>query len=122
MATRTFDNGSFPANLAVTAFRAGILSSNGGLTYATGAAGTVPDFIIEEDGASGDYVAVRWLNATGTQKCTISAASVTFGADLYWTGLGQVGITGTVTAGKCLLATTSNGAVIEFLAKTGAQN
>ncbi len=104
--------GTFLANLAVSAFRGVVLSNNGGVTY-SGATGVIDGFTVE-DAASGDYVAVRFFNASGTQKCEITAQPVTVADILYLGALGRVSTTGTVTCGKALTTTTTNGSVIEF--------
>lgn len=105
--------GTFLANLAVSAFRGVVISSNGGVTY-SGATGVIDGFTTE-DAASGDYVAVRFFNASGTQKCEITAATVTVADTLYLGALGRVSTTGTVVCGKSLTTATSNGTVIEFV-------
>lgn len=118
MATHYNDSGTFTANLAISAFRAVVISNNGGVTYSTGVAGALPDGISINDAQVGDPVQVVFLHVWGTTKCT-TTGTVTVGDTLFWTALGQVGNTGagTVTAGKAI-STSVTGATIEFLPKT----
>lgn len=114
MATNYIGAGTFLANTTVTAFLGVVLSSNRGVGLATS---TACDGFAITDAASGDYVSVAFLTNNGTLKGTITAAPVTVGDTIYLGSSGQVSTTGTVTVGKSLSTTTSNGAVIEFLPK-----
>ena len=77
MSTLYSGNGTFLANTTVTAFRAVVLSSNGGITLNSGT--TRPDGFALTDAASGDYVSVKFFHNPGTQKGTLSIAPVTIG-------------------------------------------
>lgn len=115
MSTQYFGTGSFLANATITAFRAVVISTNGGvgLSGSTGSA----DGIAQIDAASGDYVTVKFLNNGGTQKGTLVTAPVTVGDTLYLGASGQVSPTGTVVIGKSLTTADTDGAIIEFIAK-----
>ena len=114
MATLNEGNGSFVANLAVSAFRGVALSSNGGITYSGDSA--APIGFTTEDAASGDYVSVRFFNSAGTQKCEITGVPVTVADTLYAGALGRVSTTGTVAVGVSRTTqATGNTAVIEFV-------
>ena len=102
----------------MSAFRGVVLSVNNGVGYS--GTTTVPLGFTQADCASGDYVSVRFFNAGGTQKCSVTAQPVTVGNVLYAGASGQVSTTGTVTVGTSRVTTTSNGAVIEIIADTGA--
>lgn len=114
MSTYNKGNGTFLANLAVSAFRGVVISSNGGITY-SGTTGVIDGFT-ETDAASGDYVAVRFFNSAGTFKCEITAQPVTVGDTLYLGALGRVSTTGTVACGKSRTTSATNTEVIEFVA------
>jgi len=114
MATRYLGAGTFLANTTITAFLGVVLSNNRGVGLSTS---TACDGFALVDGASGDYVSVAFLTNNGTLKATITSAPVTVGDTIYLGSSGQVSTTGTVTIGKALTTTTSNGAVIEFLPK-----
>lgn len=122
MATASHGPRSYLANLAISAYRGVVISSNGGVTYAGNA--QIPDGFAQIDVASGDYVNVRHLLDGGTQKCTLTAAPVTIGDILYAGALGRVSSTGTITVGKSLTTTggaanAANGSVIEFIPAIG---
>jgi len=116
MSTLYSGAGSFLANTAVTAFRAVVLSSNGGVTLNSGS--TKPDGFALIDAASGDYVSVKFLHDSGTQKGTLSAAPITVGDVVYAANAGNVSPTGTVAIGKALTTSAVTGTVIEFIANT----
>ena len=117
MATVYNGPGTHVANLAVSAFRFVILSNNGGVTYA--GTSNVPDGTTQIDGASGDYIPVRYFGAgIGTMKVAVTGAPVTVGDTLYAAALGRVAPSGTITVGKSLTTTTTNDQVIELLPKT----
>jgi hypothetical protein len=116
MSTMYSGNGTFLANTTVTAFRAVVLSSNGGITL--NAHGTRPDGFALTDAASGDYVSVKFLHNPGTQKGTLSIAPVTIGDTLYAANAGNVSTTGTIAIGKSLTTSAVTGAVIEFIPNT----
>lgn len=104
---------SFIANLAVSAWRGVVLSSNGGITYSGTAA--VPHGFTAEDAASGDLVGVHFFNSSGTQKCEITAQPVTVADVLFAGALGRVSPTGTVTVGISRTTSKANASVIEFI-------
>ena len=110
MATQFEGSGTFVANLAVSAYRGVILSSNGGVTYS--GATDIPLGFTQEDAASGDYVAVKFLYGPGSQKCELTAQPVTVADTLYAGALGRVSTTGTITVGKAGTSSTSNTEVI----------
>jgi len=114
----TFYNGrgTFLANTVVTAFRAVVLSSNGGVTLNVGT--TKPDAFALTDAASGDYVSVKFHHDGGTLKGTLSAAPITVGDIVYSANAGNVSPTGTIAIGKSLTTSAVTGAVIEFLPNT----
>lgn len=111
------DNGprSYVANLAISAYRAVVISTNGGVTYA--GTGDIPDGFAGIDGASGDYIPVRGLFTGGTLKGVLTAAPVTVGDTLYAGALGRISTAGSITVGKSLSTSSSNGSVIEFIPK-----
>lgn len=118
MATQTFGPRAYLANLAISAFRAVVLSNNGGVTYAGNT--TRPDGLAQTDIASGDYVSVRGFFDGQSQKGVLTAAPCTIGDTLYAGALGYVSTTGTITVGKALTTTggaanAANGSVIEFV-------
>jgi len=113
MASQLAGDGSFVANLAVSAFRCVSLSSNRGITYSL--TGTVPVGVTLADTASGDFVAVKFFTGPGTHKSEVTGVPVTVGDLLYAADLGRVGTTGTVSVGRSLTTATSNGSVIEFI-------
>jgi Uncharacterized conserved protein (DUF2190) len=115
MSTQYFGTGSFLANATITAFRAVVISTNGGVGLAA-STGSV-DGIAQIDAASGDYVTVKFLNNAGTQKGTLVTGPVTVGDTLYLGASGQVSPTGTVTVGKSLTTAGTDGSIIEFIAK-----
>lgn len=115
MSTQYFGTGSFLANATITAFRAVVISTNGGVGLSA-TAGSV-DGIAQIDAASGDYVTVKFLNQGGTQKGTLVGGPVTVGDTIYAGASGQVGPTGTVTVGKSLTSASTDGSIIEFIAK-----
>ena len=114
MATQDLGAGTFLANTTITSYLGVVISNNRGVGLST--TGACDGFALV-DGASGDYVSVAFLTNNGTLKGTITAAPVTVGDTIYLGASGQVSTTGTVTIGKSLTTTTSNGAVIEFLPK-----
>lgn len=116
MATMYSDRGSFLANTTITAFRAVVLSSNGGVTLNTSA--TKPDGFALIDAASGDYVSVKFLHNPGTQKGSLSASPITVGDIVYAANAGNVSPTGTVVIGKSLTTSAVTGTVIEFIPNT----
>lgn len=111
------DNGprTYVANQAISAYRAVVISTNGGVTYAGNAA--IPDGVAIIDGASGDYIPVRGIYTTGTLKCAVTSTPVTVGDTLYAGASGFISTTGTITVGKSLTTTTSSGSIIEFIPK-----
>lgn len=113
MATANFGPRAYLANLAISAFRAVVISNNGGVTYA--GANAVSDGFAQIDAASGDYVPVRHFFDGGTQKGVLTAAPVTVGDTLYAGALGRISTTGTITVGKSLTTSASNDTVIEFI-------
>lgn len=118
MATSNYGPRGYLANLAISAFRAVVISNNGGVTYAGN--DTRPDGIALTDCASADYVSVRGFWSGQSQKGVITAAPVTVGDVLYAGALGMVSSTGTITVGKSLSTTggaanAANGTVIEFI-------
>ncbi len=78
---------------------------------------TACDGFAQIDAASGDYVTVAFLTNFGTQKGIIGTGPVTVGDTLYLGSSGVLATSGTVTIGKALTTTASNGATIEFLPK-----
>jgi len=116
MSTLYSGNGTFLANTTVTAFRAVVLSSNGGITLNSGS--TKPDGFALIDGASGDYVSVKFLHNPGTQKGALSASPITIGDVVYAANAGNVSPAGTVAIGKSLTTSAVTGAIIEFIANT----
>ena len=115
MSTRYIGNGTFLANSAITAFRNVVISNNRGVGLSA-TAGSVDGFSLV-DAASGDYVTIAFLTATGTAKGTLVGAPVTVGDTLFAGASGQVGPAGTVTVGKSLTTASDNGAIIEFIPK-----
>jgi hypothetical protein len=116
MSTLYSGNGTFLANTTVTAFRAVVLSSNGGITLNSGS--TKPDGFALTDAASGDYVSVKFLHNPGTQKGALSAAPITVGDVVYAALAGNVSPSGTVAIGKSLTTSAVTGSIIEFIANT----
>jgi hypothetical protein len=116
MSTIVSDRGSFLANTTITAFRAVVLSNNGGLTLASGSA--KPDAFALIDAASGDYVSVKFLHNSGTQKGVLTGAPITCGDVVYIGNAGTVGPVGTIAIGKAITTSAVTGTVIEFLANT----
>jgi hypothetical protein len=114
MATNYLGTGTFLANTTITAFYGVVISNNRGVGLATT---TACDGFAQIDAASGDYVTVAFLTNFGTQKGVITVAPVTVGDTIYLGASGLVSTTGTVTIGKALTTTSSNGATIEFLPK-----
>jgi hypothetical protein len=110
------DRGSFLANTTITAFRAVVLSSNGGVTLNVGS--TKPDGFALIDAASGDYVSVKFLHNPGTQKGALSASPITVGDIVYAANAGNVSPTGTIVIGKSLTTSAVTGAIIEFIPNT----
>lgn len=118
MATDTKGPRAYLANAAISAFRAVVLSNNGGVGLATN--DTRPDGFALIDTASGDYVSVRGFWDGQSQRGVLTAAPVTVGDTLYAGATGYVSTTGTVTVGKSLTTTggaanAQNGSVIEFI-------
>lgn len=118
MATANFGPRAYLANAAISAFRAVVLSNNGGVGLATNS--VAPDGFAQIDVASGDYASVRAHIDGGTQKGVLTAAPVTAGDLLYAGATGYVSTTGTVVVGKSLTTTggaanAANGSVIEFI-------
>lgn len=105
--------GTYVANAALSAFLGLTLSNNRGVGYSTTA--IVPVAFTEEDAASGDYVAVRFFNASGTKKCQVTGCPVTVGDTLYAGLTGQVCTTGSIAVGQALTTAATNGTVIEFI-------
>lgn len=113
MSTQYIDNGTAQATVAVTAFRLLSVSTTGAVTYC--AANGRPDGVAETDAAVGDYVAVRYINSTGTQKGESAVSVIAIGDTLYSGALGTVSTTGTQAIGKALSASSTTGTVVEFL-------
>lgn len=109
-------NGTFLANTTVTAFRAVVLSTNGGVTLGT--ASTKPDGFAITDAASGDYVGVKFFHNPGTQKGSSAVSVIAIGDTLYAAAAGEVSTTGTVAVGKALSANTTTGGIVEFIPNT----
>lgn len=116
MSTLYNARGTFLANTVITAFRAVVLSSNGGVTLNSGT--TKPDGFALTDAASGDYVSVKFHNDSGTLKGVLSAAPITIGDVVYAANAGNVSPTGTVAVGKSLSTSSVTGSVIEFIPNT----
>jgi len=116
MSTQYLDNGTYLASVTITAFRLLTIEAGGGVTYT--AANGKPDGTSVTDAASGDYVAVRYIQANGTQKGTSAVSVIAVGDTLYSAALGTVSVTGTQAVGKALSASAATGTVIEFLANT----
>lgn len=114
MATNYIGTGTFLANTTVTAFYGVVISNNRGVGLSTS---TACDGFAQIDAASGDYVTVAFLTNFGTQKGIIGTGPVTVGDTLYLGSSGVLATSGTVTIGKALTTTASNGATIEFLPK-----
>lgn len=112
MATQYEGNGTFLANLALSAFRGVVLSSNGGVTYS--GATDIPLGFTQEDAASGDYVAVKFFSGPGSHKCELTAQPVTVADALYAGALGRASTTGTITIGRAGTSSTTNTEVIRF--------
>jgi hypothetical protein len=118
MATANFGPRAYLANAAISAFRAVVLSVNGGVGLAGN--GQVPDGFAQVDAASADYASVRHFFDGGTQKGVLTASPVTVGDALYAGATGYVSTTGTITVGKSLTTTggaanAANGSVVEFI-------
>ena len=118
MATDTKGPRAYLANAAISAFRAVVLSNNGGVGLATN--DTRPDGFALIDTSSGDYVSVRGFWDGQSQRGVLTAAPVTVGDTLYAGATGYVSTTGTITVGKSLTTTggapnAQNGSVIEFI-------
>jgi len=121
MATANFGPRAYLANAAISAFRAVVLSNNGGVGLAGDA--QVPDGFAQIDAASGDYASVRHFFDGGTQRGVITASPITVGDTVYAGASGRVSTTGTITIGKSLTTTggaanAQNGSVIEFIPRT----
>lgn len=116
MSTQYFDNGTYLAAVQVTAYRLLSIASTGSVTYT--AANGKPDGVAVTDAASGDYVAVRYIQSNGTQKVESSVSVIAIGDTLYSAALGTVSTTGTQAVGKALSASSATGTFVEFLANT----
>ena len=116
MATQYLNNGTYQATVTVTAFRLLTISTTGAVTYT--AANGKPDGVAVTDAAVGDYVAVRYIQANGTQKAETAVSVVAIGDTIYSAAAGTVSTTGTQAVGKALSASSATGTVIEFLANT----
>ena len=116
MSTLNESSRTFLANTTITAFRAVVLSTNGGVTL--NVAATKPDGFAITDAASGDYVGVRFHQAPGTQKGYSAVSVVAVGDVLYAAAAGGVSTTGTIVVGKSLSANTVTGGIVEFVANT----
>lgn len=112
MATQVNGPGSYAANAAMSAFRAVVLSSNRGVGLAPNTA--VPLGFIQQDVASGDYVAVKFFSGPGTHKASITVAPVTVGDVVFAGANGQVSTTGTITVGQSQTTASANGSIIEI--------
>lgn len=108
--------GTFQANFAISAYRAVIVSNNGGISYAD--TNTQPMGFAETDLAAADYGAVRFLYANyGSMKGVISVAC-TAGDVLYQAANGYLSVltSDIVTVGKSLTTSGNNpGSLIEFV-------
>jgi len=118
MATANFGPRAYLANSAISAFRAVVLSNNGGVGLAGN--GQVPDGFAQVDVAADGYASVRHFFDGGTQKGVITASPVTVGDTLYAGATGYVSTTGTITVGKSLSTTggaanAANGTTVEFI-------
>jgi hypothetical protein len=120
MATANYGPRAYLANAAISAFRAVVISNNGGVGLAI--TGTRPDGFALVDTASGDYVSVRGFFDGQSQRGVITASPVTIGDTLFAGATGYVSTTGTITVGKSLTTTggaanAADGTVIEFVTK-----
>lgn len=116
MSTQYLDNGTYQATVTVTANRLLTISTTGAVTYT--AANGKPDGVSVTDAESGHYVAVRYIQANGTQKAESAVSVIAIGDTIYSAALGTVSVTGTQAVGKALSASAATGTVIEFLANT----
>jgi hypothetical protein len=114
MSTQFNGPGSFAGNSAISAFRAVALSTNRGVGLNPNTA--VPMGFTQQDCASGDYVAVKFFNDGGTQKCAVTVTPVTIGSVLFAGASGFVSTTGTITVGRSLTSTSTDGGIIELRA------
>ena len=114
MATNYIGTGTFLANTTITAFYGVVLSNNRGFGLSSA---TECDGFAQMDAASGDYFNIAFLTNFGTQKGVVTATPVTVNDTLYLGASGLISTTGTVTIGKSLTTTSSNGAVIDFIPK-----
>lgn len=112
MSTQFNGAGSFAANSAISAFRAVALSSNRGVGLNPTTAH--PSGFTQQDVDSGDYVAVKFFTGPGTQKCAVTVTPVTVGNTLFAGANGFVSTTGTVTVGRSLTTTSTDGGIIEL--------
>ena len=112
MSTQFNGSGSFAANSAISAFRAVAISSNRGVGLNPNNA--TPIGFTQQDVASGDYVAVKFFSGPGTQKCAVTVTPVTVGDSLFAGASGFVSTTGTVTVGRSLTTTSTDGGIIKI--------
>lgn len=99
MATLFNGQGSLLANLSISAFRAVVISNNGGVTYAGNT--DIPLGFAQADAASADYVAVRFTFGEQSHKF-VASGTITAADTLYAAALGKLASTGTITVGKAL--------------------
>jgi hypothetical protein len=113
MATQYDGNGTFKANVAISAYRGVTLNSS--REAVASATAVRPDSITQRDAATGDYVAVKFFNGPGTQKISITGCPVT-AADLIYAGAsGQATRAGgTVVIGRAEESASTNGSIIAF--------
>lgn len=116
MSTVYLETGTYQATVTVTAFRLLTISTTGAVTYT--AANGKPDAVALTDAAAGDYVGVRYIQNSGTQKAESAVSVINIGDTIYSAALGTVSTTGTQAVGKALSASTATGTVVEFLANT----
>ena len=119
MSTQYIGAGTHLANVTVTAFRLLSLSTNGGVTYT--AANGKPAGVSLTDCASGDYVGVKYIHNSGTQKVESAGSAIAVGDTLYSGALGTVSGAGSTAVGIAMSAApaaSSTGTIIEFLPNT----
>lgn len=116
MATQYVGTGTHLANSVITAFRLVVLSTNGGVGL--NGTSTAPDGVAQTDAASGDYVAVKYIQNSGTQKGESAVSVIAIADTLYAGANGTVSTTGTVVVGKSLNTSAVTGSVVEFRANT----
>lgn len=105
-------NGSFVTSAAISAFRGVTLATD--RTVAASATAVLPLGFTIQDADSGDAVAIKFINNSGTFLASITGCPVTANDVVFAGASGQVTRTGgTVTVGRALQSATSNGSIIE---------